>query len=489
MLLHVLIAVDSPPLRRRLRSLLSGMPVVPILAGRGKDLWRDLNRADPDLVVIDCHRIPDPPDAWVGSVRGIPERPEVVAIAGRDDGKDRAALLAAGCLAVLQEKLSDRELGETLAALVERRRAERIRLLRTGTSSTLSDFISESPAMQQFLATVRRLVDSDSSLLILGETGVGKERLARAIHAEGPRSAGPFLAVNCAALPEGLLESELFGHEQGAFTGATRAHRGCFEIAHLGTLFLDEIAELPLHLQSKLLRALEDRSIVRVGGEKPVAVEVRVTAATNRDLEDEVRGRRFRADLYYRLAVVTLTVPPLRERREDVAILVRDYLDHFRIALGRDVRSVRPDALDALTGYAWPGNVRELINVVERAVLLCPGPEIRRDDLPRSVIGNAAPAPQGPFADLPEAWSALGLREARRRVTEVFEAAYIRDVLSEAGGRVGQAARRAGVNERTLYALMRRHGVHKEDFRLPAVREGLHPERSNESPGLPGDPR
>jgi transcriptional regulator with GAF, ATPase, and Fis domain len=290
------------------------------------------------------------------------------------------------------------------------------------------------------------------------------------VHAEGPRSGGPFLAVNCGALPEGLLESELFGHERGAFTGAERAHRGCFEMAHLGTLFLDEIAELPLHLQSKLLRVLEDRRIVRLGGEKPVPVDVRLIAATNRDLEEEVRARRFRADLYYRLAVVTLTVPPLRDRREDVPALVRDYFDHFRATLGRDVRSIHPGALAALVAYSWPGNVRELINVVERAVLLCPGHEVGRADLPRTLTGPRAAPPPGPFAALPEAWRSLKLREARREVTTVFESAYLRDLLRETGGRVGEAARRAGINERTLYGMMQRHGLRKEEFR-PGARE------------------
>jgi DNA-binding NtrC family response regulator len=465
MLLHTLIAVDSPVLRRRVRHVLRSVPAVAAPAVAGKDLWRALNHADPDVVLVERSRIPDPPETWVAGVRAIPERPEIVVLSGTEDEKDRTALLAAGCLAVLHEGLSDRELGEALSALVERRRGERIRLLRAGESSTLGDFISESPAMRQFLATVRRVVDSGSSLLVLGETGVGKERLARAVHTAGPRTSGPFLAVNCGALPEGLLESELFGHEQGAFTGADRARRGCFEMAHLGTLFLDEIAEMPLHLQTKLLRVLEDRRIIRLGGEKPVAVDVRLMAATNRDLDEEVRARRFRADLYYRLAVVTLTVPPLRDRREDVPILVRDYLDHFRVTLGRDVRSIRPDALAALVAYSWPGNVRELINVVERAVLLCPGQEIGRADLPRTLTGPRATPPPGPFAALPETWRTLKLREARREVTTVFEGAYLRDLLREAEGRVGEAARRAGINERTLYELMQRHGLRKEDFR------------------------
>jgi DNA-binding NtrC family response regulator len=285
------------------------------------------------------------------------------------------------------------------------------------------------------------------------------------MHAEGPRRRGPFVAVNVAALPEGLLESELFGHEQGSFTGAVRTHRGCFEMAHEGTLFLDEMGELPSHLQSKLLRVLEERKVVRVGGEAPIAVDVRVTAATNRDLEEEVRARRFRADLYYRLAVVTLTLPPLRERREDIPELARDHLDHFRVALGRDVRSLHPDAMAALVEHNWPGNVRELINVMERAVLLCPGPEIHREDLPRSVTGPPATrSGAAPFAP-DDAWRDRTLSQARREMNAVFERTYLEALLRSCSGRVGEAARRAGINERTLYELMRRHRLKKEDFR------------------------
>ena len=214
---------------------------------------------------------------------------------------------------------------ETLRSLVERRRQDGLRRLKAERPEerySLNDFVLVSPAMQRFVAVARRVVAADSSLLILGETGVGKERLARAIHAESPRARGPFVAVNCGALPEGLLESELFGHERGAFTGAVASRKGHFELAHEGTIFLDEIGEMPLHLQVKLLRVLEERRLQRVGGQRPIAIDVRVMAATNRDLEAEMGAGRFRNDLYYRLAVVTLTLPPLRDRAEDIPDLV-----------------------------------------------------------------------------------------------------------------------------------------------------------------------
>ena len=290
--------------------------------------------------------------------------------------------------------------------------------------------------MQRFLALARRVVASDSALLILGETGVGKERVARAIHAESPRAAGPFLAVNCGALAESLLESELFGHEEGAFTGATRAHRGYFEIAHRGTIFLDEIGEMPRHVQVKLLRVLEDRHVLRVGGERPVKVDVRVMAATNRDLEADLASKRFRSDLYYRLAVVTLTLPSLRERREDIRPLVRHYVEYFRALLGRPVTGVSDQAMAALSAYDWPGNVRELINVMERAVLLAHGATLSEADLPPGIVSRAAKAGE----------AVEGRPQADDR--------WLDRTLAEA-----------------LYDLMRRRGLTKEMFRPAADRQ------------------
>jgi DNA-binding NtrC family response regulator len=389
----------------------------------------------------------------------------------REGPQERAALIAAGCLGVVSRALPDAVLGPTLRALVERRRQEgETRLTRDGSldQCRLTDFVSSSPAMQRFMTVVRRVVDTDSSLLILGETGVGKERLARAIHAESHRAPGPFMAVNCAALPEALLESELFGHDRGAFTGAVRAHRGAFELAHRGTIFLDEVGEMPPHLQAKLLRVLQSREIMRLGGEERIAVDVRVIAATNRDLAAEIAEKRFRPDLYYRLGVVSLTIPPLRERREDIPLLVEDYVRWFGTRLGRHVTGVTPEALEALEGYPWPGNVRELMNVIERAMLLCTEARIRPWDLPENVTvagGEAVRAPAGPPA--PPATPSLDRpwREARDGALLQFERGYLSGLLRSTGGRVGETARRAGISPRALFEKMKRHGLRKEDFR------------------------
>jgi len=319
------------------------------------------------------------------------------------------------------------------------------------------------------------MVASDATLLILGETGVGKERLARAIHAESPRSTGPFVSVNCGALSETLLESELFGHEEGAFTGASRARRGWFELAHGGTIFLDEIGEMPRHLQVKLLSVLQTREIQRVGAESSVAIDVRVMAATNRDLAADVEAGQFRRDLYYRLSVVTLTIPPLAERREDIPTLVDGLLDHFRGEIPHDIQDVSPEAMEALRRYDWPGNVRELMNVVERAMLLSTDQLISLGDLPENISALAPsiepkfPTPEAVEEEslsVPKAWLVQPLREARQKLLSEFERAYLAGLLEATGGRIGETARRAGIQPRSLFDKMRRLGLRKEDYRI-----------------------
>lgn len=467
---HIIVCAADAARRERFTRALASLQQVRVTADTPGRLWRDLNRGDVDLVLVDEASLTARPETVVASIRKVPEQPEVIAIQEREDGVRRSHLLAAGCLAALPAGLEASALREALAALIERRRRDQSRSLavqermRTG---RLEDFVSESPVMQQFMDLARRVVASDSSLLLLGETGVGKERLARAIHAESARSGGPFVGVNCAALPETLLESELFGHERGAFTGATRTRRGYFELAQGGTVFLDEIAEMPHHLQAKLLRVLEERAIQRLGGEAVLPINVRLMAATNRDLEAEVAAGRFRADLYYRLAVVTLRLPSLRERREDIPGLVASYLDHFGAVLGGRALSITPRALAALVGYDWPGNVRELINIVERTTLIAPGEIIDLADLPDGVSA-AVPSPPDErpafAADVPS-WRGRTLPEVRDELLARFHREYLGQVLAAHGGRIGDSARAAGVTERTLYALMKRYGLRKEDYK------------------------
>jgi transcriptional regulator with GAF, ATPase, and Fis domain len=378
--------------------------------------------------------------------------------------------LAAGCAAVLDAALPDEVISHTLAAVVAHRRDDRSRRRLHSTladAPSLDDFTSSSPVMRDLLATAKRVAESDTSLLVLGETGAGKERLARAIHAAGPRKGGPFVAVNCGAIPEALLESELFGHDKGAFTGAVRSRRGHFELAHRGTFFLDEVGDLPSHLQVKLLRVLQDHKLQPVGGERTIEVDVRVIAATSQDVEGAIAEDRFRRDLYYRLSVVTLTLPPLRERREDIPVLADAYRENFAARLKRPVRSISHSALRILTSYAWPGNVRELANVMERAVLLCAGEIIEACDLfdlERRVHENKQSADDLEAALAPvlteKPW-----HEARQEALDLFERLYLTRLLGACHGRVGDAARHAGLNPRSVYEKMQKHGLRKDMFR------------------------
>ena len=476
MLTRVVLAVPDAELRRRVRRMLPQDDVVVETVRGQRHLWERAARKSGDLLVAMKSVIPDPLGDSIALFQDLPESPAIVVISDNEDTEEHAELLAAGCDMVLYTGLPDESLSDALVAILDKRSS----LAQGGLVSRrplaqpqLTDFISNSPTMQKFMQVVRRVVRSDTSLLVLGETGVGKERLAQAIHAEGRRSDGPFVAVNCGALPESLLESELFGHEEGAFTGATRSRKGAFELAHGGTIFLDEIGEMALHLQVKLLRALQGREIRRVGGEKPFNVDVRVMAASNRDLEAEVKAKGFRSDLFYRLSVVSLTVPPLRQRGEDIPTLVDSYIDYLRPRVGCEVYDIAPDAVEALCKYSWPGNVRELINVVERAILLCPGEKITLDDLPGAISGavrgdeyaaDGLGIPTG-FGRVPAHWLSRHLREVRGEIVATVERSYLAAMLHETAGRIGETAHRAGMEPRSLYEKMKRYGLRKEDFR------------------------
>jgi Nif-specific regulatory protein len=299
--------------------------------------------------------------------------------------------------------------------------------------------------------TVERLAQTDLPVLVQGESGTGKEVVAQALHSRGPRSSQPFIAVNCGALPESLLESELFGHEKGAFTDAREARPGKFELADGGTLFLDELAELSLAGQVKLLRALEQREICRIGGNRVIRVDVRIVAATNRQLARAVKEQRFREDLYYRLAVVTVDLPPLRDRPADVLPLTEHFLERFARQAGRRDLHLSAAAQERLQAHAWPGNVRELRNLMERIAFLAPAPEVAPEDLAFLV---------GPARDSSVDAADLGLSEA----TDQFQIGFIRRMIQRVNGNMTEAANRLGLHRSNLYRKMRSLGM--EENRL-----------------------
>jgi DNA-binding NtrC family response regulator len=314
-----------------------------------------------------------------------------------------------------------------------------------GSRYSLDAIVAESAALRDVLALVRRAANSPSTVLVTGESGTGKELIARALHYHSDRVGRPFVAVNCRALAPGVLESELFGHERGAFTGAERTRPGLFERADGGTLFLDEIGETDAAFQTKLLRVLQERSVRRVGGEEERGVDVRIVAASNRDLRAEVAAGRFREDVYFRLAVIPVHLPPLRERPEDVLPLAAHFLARSRERLGRDVREFSPEVERLLASRRWPGNVRELENAIERGVVLARGTRIEVDDLLREPDAGAEAQASG--GDDLQAFLDRAARE------------HIERALAAAGGKRIDAARALGIDRTTLYRLMRRHGL------------------------------
>jgi formate hydrogenlyase transcriptional activator len=326
--------------------------------------------------------------------------------------------------------------------------------------------VGESASMRHVLAELEQVAASDVTVLLLGETGTGKELLARAVHESSSRAQRPFIPVNCAALPEHLVESEMFGHERGAFTGAHVRKPGRFELAHRGTLFLDEIGDLPLNAQAKLLRVLQDGEVHRVGGTHPVKVDVRVVAATNQDLSARVSERAFREDLFYRLSVFPIRVPPLRERAGDIPLLARHLAAQCARRLGKRMTGITQDALDALASYRWPGNVRELQNVIERAVILASeglvtGDQISLNHIPAPV----APAPSGPAAANTDTPTPLSADPSPPTLADAERLAIIR-ALRQAEGRVsgpGGAAVLLGLKPTTLHAKMKKLGIRRGD--------------------------
>ncbi len=321
--------------------------------------------------------------------------------------------------------------------------------------------IGKSSRLDEVRSLIEAVAESDATVLILGETGTGKGLVARAIHYQSQRRTQPFIQVNCGALPETLLESELFGHEKGAFTGAVRSREGRFELARGGSLFLDEIGNLPLTVQAKLLRVLQEGEFEKLGGERTLKVDVRIMTATNVDLTLAVQKKEFREDLFYRLNVIPIHLPALRERREDIPLLAYHFLRSFSDSSGKEFEAISPEAMGCLKEHDWPGNVRELENVIERAVILGRGSTLERIDLPsapvRAPVSSEAGAPAWEY-DLP-------LKELSQKVLQKLELDYISEMLGRYHGNVSLVAEKCGITRRSLYEKMKDLGLRKEDFK------------------------
>jgi two-component system, NtrC family, response regulator HydG len=382
------------------------------------------------------------------SLRGERETPQCLVVTGFGTVEGAVKAMQAGALSYLQKPVDLGVLRETVRQAADRIALERSnRALRTALDKTFAfpGIIGETPEMQRLLDVMNQVVDTNATVLILGESGTGKELVAQALHRQGPRRNRPFVPLNCAALAEGVLESELFGHERGAFTGAVARRKGRFEAADGGTLFLDEVGDMPLSTQAKLLRTLESGEVVRVGSNDPIHADVRLVAATNCDLKGAVASGAFREDLYFRLRVVTIELPPLRERRADLPALTLHFVRTAAERHGRSAKAVSKEALDLLTAYRWPGNVRELRNVVEAMVLMS-----REPVLPASAVPAYVREPDERVDPL-KSLSGLKLNDV--------EKILVVNTLKDVGGNRERAARLLGVSTRTLYRKIQEYGL------------------------------
>jgi DNA-binding NtrC family response regulator len=459
----ILLVEDKDSLRAMLRHALESQGHTVIEARDQPEAVAALQSVRPAMVLSDL-RLPE--GDGFGVLRAAkdfdPELP-VVVMTAFGNVQDAVCAMKEGALDFLAKPVDpDHLLLLVERALTQRRLTTENFLLKEELAQRRGapQIIGEDPRLKQVSMTLHRAAATDTTVLLEGESGTGKELFARALHALSPRADGPFVAINCAAIPETLLETELFGYEKGAFTGAGGRKPGRFELAHRGTLFLDEIGDLPLALQAKILRALEEKCFERVGGTVPLRVDVRVVAATNKQLKAAVAARQFREDLYFRLSVFPITIPPLRERPDDITLLARYFIDRYCRDLNKNPLTLAQSAEQALREYSWPGNVRELQNCIERAVILSDGGTIRAGQLSLSYLGVAgAVAP----ADEVNPWAAIdlsgSLADATRRIVAEVERRKLELALRDTDGNRGRAAELLQISHKALLTKLKEYAI------------------------------
>jgi two-component system, NtrC family, response regulator AtoC len=468
----ILVADDEPNLRRVLGAMLKREGHEVLAASDGLQALQMI-KAQPVHTVITDLRMPklDGMELLKHIVQEYPDVP-VIILTAHGSVDNAVAAVKAGAFDYIEKPFEQDQLKRVVSTALrthELRRSE-VRLVGAAKGHGRYGVVGASAAMQAVYNVIEKVAHTPSTVLITGESGTGKELIARALHEQSPRREGPLIKVNCAAIPDTLIESELFGYEKGAFTGAVSSKPGRFELADKGTLFLDEIGEIPSEMQVKLLRALQEGEFERVGGIRTIKVEVRLVAATNRDLLAEIQKGRFREDFYYRLNVVPIHVPPLRDRCEDIPDLVHHMLEKFHQRLGKQIDQITPDAMSCLGAYGWPGNVRELENLLERTVLFCSGPTIDVKDLPETlrpatVAGPVAerPALEGSVPAAPlVAPEDASLKDIVRAETERVERSLIVAALEETGGNVTQAAKRLKISRKSLQIKMKELGLREQ---------------------------
>jgi DNA-binding NtrC family response regulator len=456
----VLLVEDKESLRTMLRHALEGQGHVVVEARDEAEAVQQLREARPAVVLTDLKLPQGDGFGVLRAAKELDDEVPVVVMTAYGSIQDAVTAIKEGAMDFLAKPVDPDHLLLLVArALAQRRMHTEYILLKEELAERRGAprIIGEDVQLRQVTQQLHRAAATDATVLLGGESGTGKELFARALHALSPRADGPFVAINCAAIPENLLETELFGYEKGAFTGAAQRKPGRFELAHRGTLFLDEIGELPLALQAKILRALETKSFERVGGTQSLNVDVRVVAATNRNLKARVAERQFREDLYFRLSVFPIEIPPLRERTEDIVILARHFVDKFCRDLNKRSLELSPGSIEELRTYPWPGNVRELQNSIERAVILCDGDAI----LPRHLNlsfrqATAVPAPVSPWEQIDLSGT---LSDALRRVIAEVERRKVEQALRDAAGNKQRAAELLQIGFKSLVAKMKEYGI------------------------------
>ncbi len=453
--INILLVDDEQPIREALLLLLKNAEYRISGCGSGQEAVQHLENEQFDIVVTDLF-LPDITGIDIlKKAKELSPAIEVILITGHASAETAVRAMKEGAFDYITKPLNIEELRVIITKAIEKQQilSENISLKKQLRDKyEFSNIIGSSPAMQKVFSRITKVIKTDSTVLVLGDSGTGKELIAKAIHSNGPRRDKPFIAVHCGAIPENLLESELFGHTKGAFTGAIRDKIGKFEAANHGTIFLDEIATLPMHLQIKLLRVLQEQEVERIGSNKPIKLDVRIISATNVNLEEEVKRGNFRDDLFYRLNVIPVTLPPLRERVEDILPLVRHFLVKYCKEMDRPLMSIAREALMALEVYNWPGNVRELENVVERTVALTEGDQITLSDLPSNITRSYSEQ-----EELPTRVTSRGV-DLGKVLTDI-EQKMISDALSLSDGVKARAAALLNMNRTTLVEKMRRLGM------------------------------
>ena len=464
----VLIADDEPNIRRMVGALLTGEGYEVTETPSGVEAVARVKEGEPDVALVDL-MMPGELDGMgtLGRLRDIAPDLPVIMMSGRAGLADAVKATKLGAFNFLEKPLTPEGVLLAVASALELRQTRRVaRALRVELGFT-GQMVGKSEAMAAVRQMIARVAPTDARVLITGESGTGKELVASAIHDASPRREKPFVRVNCAAIPRDLVESEMFGHERGAFTGATQTRIGRFELAHHGTLFLDEVGDLGPDAQAKLLRAIEAKEIQRVGGNRVIRTDLRILAATNHDLQRAVRAGTFREDLYFRLNVIPLSIPPLRERGDDIFELVEHFSEQFLQRTGQAKPRWRSDALQLLRDYPWPGNVRELANIIERLAILHPGAEMKGQQVEDVLIIDRDDDADAAIITPTRAREKIG--EGRERLTTAptsladkldgFERTVIARALADAGGNVADAARRLQTDRPNLYRRMKRLGI------------------------------